>query len=67
MDAVSALPVAEDETPPEPSARPRSATHLGQRHGLTGAEMNILLCQEGYLEGDPGAYRVTDKGAAFAT
>lgn len=45
----------------------RSARILGQEHGLTAAEMNFLLKLEGFLEGEPGAYRLTPKGARYAS
>jgi hypothetical protein len=44
----------------------KSARVLGQEYGLTAAEMNFLLREEGYLEGSPGMYGVTDKGIQFA-
>ncbi len=49
-----------------PKSIPKSARLLGQPYGLTAVEMNVLLKQEGYLGGDPGAYRVTPKGEPFA-
>jgi len=45
---------------------PESATLLGRAHGLTGAEMNYLLKEEGFLYGEPGAYGVTPKGEPYA-
>lgn len=45
-----------------------SARILGQEiGGLTAAETNMLLCEEGFLEGEPGAWGVTEKGAPYAT
>lgn len=43
----------------------RSATGLGREIGLTGAEMNALLEERGYLEGEPGDYRVTEAGRPY--
>jgi hypothetical protein len=40
---------------------------MGEEHGLTAVEMNILLKEEGFLEGSPNAYRVTPKGEPFAS
>ncbi len=42
-----------------------SAKRLGERCGLTGEEMNVLLKEEGYLSGEPGNYYPTEKGNAF--
>ncbi|MGY0386383.1 hypothetical protein ACWZJV_05370 [Nocardioides sp. WG-D5] len=44
----------------------KSANILGQDLGLTAQETNILLKEEGFLEGEPGAYAVTEKGAKYA-
>lgn len=44
----------------------KSARILGEDYGLTAKEMNFLLKDEGYLEGVPGNYSVTEKGKAFA-
>ncbi len=44
----------------------KSARILGQDLGLNSQEMNQLLKEQRFLEGDPGAYVVTDKGAQFA-
>lgn len=44
----------------------RSAHILGEDLGLNSQEMNQLLKDQGFLEGDPGAYVVTEKGAQFA-
>ncbi|MEU8045677.1 hypothetical protein AB0B71_16235 [Micromonospora echinofusca] len=44
----------------------KSATVLGQLYGVTGQVMNVILKELGYLEGDPGAYRITEKGAKYA-
>lgn len=43
-----------------------SARILGSAFGLTGQEMNVLLKQAGYLDGEPGAYSVTAKGEKYA-
>lgn len=45
----------------------RSARVLGQDHGLNAVQMNLALKAHGYLEGEPGMYRVTEKGLPFAT
>ena len=39
---------------------------LGEDLDLNSQEMNQLLKDQGFLEGDPGAYVVTEKGAPFA-
>jgi hypothetical protein len=44
----------------------RSARIIGQDLGLTAVETNILLKEEGFLEGGPGAYAVTEKGKPYA-
>ena len=43
-----------------------SARFLGRKYGLSAQEMNRLLYNEGYLEGEPGDYSVTEKGKPFA-
>lgn len=45
----------------------KSARLLGQEYGLTAEEMNWLLKEEGFLDGEPGAYYVTEKGAPYAS
>jgi len=45
----------------------KSATVLGQLYGVTGQVMNVILKELGYLEGDPGAYRITEKGTKYAS
>ncbi len=40
---------------------------MGQGYGLTATEMNLLLKEEGFLEGNPGMYAVTAKGKPFAS
>lgn len=45
----------------------RSARILGRDHGLNAIEMNLALKAHGFLEGEPGVYRVTEKGLPFAT
>lgn len=42
-----------------------SATRLGDRIGLNGQEMNMLLKKEGFLAGEPGNYSITEKGLSF--
>lgn len=44
----------------------KSARILGEDIGLNSQEMNQLLKDQGFLEGNPGAYVVTQKGAQFA-
>lgn len=44
----------------------KSARILGEDLGLNSQEVNQLLKDQGFLEGDPGAYVVTEKGAPFA-
>jgi hypothetical protein len=44
----------------------KSARILGQGYGLTAQEMNFVLREEGFLDGEPGSYAVTEKGARFA-
>lgn len=43
-----------------------SARNLGQKCGLTAEEMNVLLKEEGYLEGEPGNYSPTEKGKKYS-
>ncbi|MDB1866467.1 hypothetical protein PMX26_08540 [Collinsella aerofaciens] len=45
----------------------KSARYLGRDVGLNAEEMNVWLKEEGYLEGEPGDYRVTEKGHPYAT
>lgn len=44
----------------------KSARVLGQEYGLTAQEMNFVLKEEGFLDGDPGNYAVTEKGEKYA-
>lgn len=44
----------------------KSARVLGQDYGLTAQEMNFVLKEEGFLDGEPGNYTVTEKGEKFA-
>jgi len=44
----------------------RSARVLGQDYGLTAQEMNFLLKEEGYLDGEPGNYTITERGTKYA-
>lgn len=44
----------------------KSARILGADYGLTAQEMNQLLKDQGFLDGNPGEYFVTEKGAPFA-
>ena len=43
-----------------------TATALGREFGRTAREMNKLLKDHGFMEGDPGAYRPTELGKMFA-
>ena len=43
-----------------------SATQLGKKYGMTGEEMNRLLFQQGFLEGEPGDYSPIGKGLKYA-
>lgn len=45
----------------------KSARYLGRDVGLNAEEMNVWLKEEGYLEGEPGDYRVTEKGHPYVT
>ena len=44
----------------------KSARYLGRDVGLNAEEMNVWLKEEGYLKGEPGDYRVTEKGHPYA-
>src|SRR3954466_6390609 len=44
----------------------RSARDLGARIGLSDQEFNIALMLAGLLDGEPGAWSLTEKGARFA-
>ncbi len=44
----------------------KSARVLGWEFDRSAREMNELFREHGYLEGDPGAYRVTAKGLQYA-
>lgn len=44
----------------------KSARILGQEYGLTAQEMNFVLKEEGFLDGEPGNYTVTEKGETYA-
>lgn len=44
----------------------KSATILGQDFGLTGQEMNYVLREKGFLDGNPNDYSVTEQGRPFA-
>lgn len=44
----------------------RSAKDLGWELGKNAQQMNKLFNQYGYLEGEPNAWRVTEKGAPYA-
>lgn len=51
---------------PEEIERPRSARVLGDQLGLNAMEVNLLLRHEGILEGEPGAYGLSDNGREYA-
>lgn len=44
----------------------KSASAWGNEFGKTAQEMNKLLKEHNYLDGEPGAYRVTEKGSMYA-
>lgn len=44
----------------------KSVRILGQEYGLNSQEMNHILKEQGYLDGDTGDYTVTEKGVPFA-
>jgi hypothetical protein len=44
----------------------KSARVLGQECGLTAQEMNFVLKEEGFLDGEPGNYTVTENGEKYA-
>ena len=44
----------------------KSARGLGQKYGLTAAEVNFILKESGFLEGEPGNYTITERGAEYA-
>lgn len=44
----------------------KSATVLGKPYYMTGRQFNFLLMQQGFLEGEPGAWNLTSKGEQFA-
>lgn len=43
-----------------------SARILGQEYGLTAQEMNRVLVKQGFLQGTPGDYSLTQKGLQYA-
>lgn len=43
-----------------------SAKQLGVKIDLNAQEMNVLLKEEGFLDGEPGDYYVTEKGRPYA-
>ena len=43
----------------------KSARVLGWEFGRNAREMNALLKQQGYLDGEPGAYGLTEKGKQY--
>ena len=45
---------------------PVSARILGESYGLNAQEMNLALVKNGILDGEPGAYQLTEKGKRFA-
>jgi hypothetical protein len=44
----------------------KSSRVLGQEYGLNAQEMNFVLKEEGFLDGEPGNYTVTEKGEKYA-
>lgn len=44
----------------------KSARILGQEYGLSAQELNFVLKEEGFLDGEPGNYTVTEKGEKYA-
>ena len=44
----------------------KSATVLGKPYYMNGRQFNFLLYQQGFLEGNPGAWSLTPKGEQFA-
>ena len=44
----------------------KSATVLGKPYYMNGRQFNFLLYQQGFLEGNPGAWGLTPKGEQFA-
>ena len=44
----------------------KSATVLGKPYYMNGRQFNFLLMQQGFLEGNPGAWGLTPKGEQFA-
>lgn len=42
-----------------------SATRLGNMVGKSGRETNSILKEQGFMEGEPGFYRPTEKGKPF--
>lgn len=45
----------------------KSARYLGKDVGLSDQAMNVLLKEEGYLDGEPGNYTVTEKGRPYVS
>lgn len=43
----------------------KTATELGREFGRTAREMNKLLKEHSFMEGEPGAYRTTELGKPF--
>ena len=44
----------------------KSARVLGQDYGLSAQEMNYVLKEQGFLDGEVGDYSLTEKGSLFA-
>lgn len=44
----------------------KSARVIGWEFGKSAREMNALLKEHGYLDGQPGAYELTEKGSRYA-
>ena len=43
----------------------KSARVLGEEYGLNAQEMNRILKKQGFLDGGPGGYSLTEKGKQF--
>lgn len=50
----------------EKTGKMKSAKQLGQILRLNAREVNVLLKNKGFLDGEPGNYRLTKKGEEYA-
>lgn len=64
-DAVEVEDDLLEELPEIDLSKTYSATRLGSMVGKSNREMNAILKEKGFMEGDPGYYRPTQKGEAF--